>query len=127
MNDYKFSMLSQLFEESEVMAAHALGSGKRVPEQVIEDLVCSGRIFRNYRKLWENDENSGDSEPAPSENVENVGDSETAPSENGENVGDSEPKPSENDLKVLTKQLSRVHGQLTQIVAEILSNVVDRH
>ena len=102
MNEYNFKLLDQLLEESEVMAQHALGSGIMVQQsigsrkldldQIMEDLVCSRELLSTCRKLCENDEN----------------------------LDENERRTVEEDCKKLSKKLSRIHGQLAQIVKPAL-------
>ena len=162
MIDDNHKLLGQLLEESEVMAEHALSSGRRVPDKIVEGLVRSAEILSACRKLRENgesmdapepegegneetqhasepevegnEENQDSSEPVIEGNEENPDASDPGIEGNDENPDASEPgierneenpdvselRNVEKECEDLPKQLSRIHGQLAQIVKPAL-------
>jgi hypothetical protein len=118
MNNYNFKLLDQLLEESEIMAQYALGSGimaqqplgsrKFDLDQIMEDLVCSRKLLSTCRELCEDDGNLDESDPGSEE------------SDSDESQDPPERRTVEEDCKELTKTLSRIHGQLAQIVKPAL-------
>ncbi len=127
MSDITSKLLSQLYEQSIIMADYALGCGKQVPDEIVETLVAAGRFIKpndesknaGRNTLTSIDTASEQSGPDTTVAAEMDAQGEALEISSDESSNDSNGSV-DTKLKEFTKRLTVVHGQLSQIIAPAL-------